>query len=280
MDYIESINIIKKWAEYGKCIQELNYNNAFNGAEKIDRMFQPFGVQEPFFMDLSNNRLFLNAREENYSDYLAWLLDQVSENKEWLIRQFLKISECELNNIDLKDKKPTIAREFPVKEGYEGQSGRIDILILYETEKVLIDVEVKITDADSVIEELKKNNGYRKSLEAIYPKDKYKHFHRLLATEAKEENYNNESKDKTEWYYPIEWHEVCYSLRQLVLSGVLKNKILLKALIVSFAGIVEQSLLGYWSLGNQDKQKFIDEKSSEYINTLSDNLDKWRKSNA
>jgi len=97
-------------------------------------MFRLVGVQEPFLIDLSSNRLFANAREENYSDYLAWLIDQFSENTEWFLRLF-KISENELKGVKLKGTKPIIKRESYVEEGYEEQSGRLDILILYENEK-------------------------------------------------------------------------------------------------------------------------------------------------
>jgi len=239
--------------------------------QKIDSMFRLVGVQEPFLIDLSSNRLFANAREENYSDYLAWLIDQFSENTEWFLRLF-KISENELKGVKLKGTKPIIKRESYVEEGYEEQSGRLDILILYENEKVLIDIEVKVKDADSAIKELEKHKGYRKSLENKYPKEIYKHFHRLLVTDANQEYYNNESENQEEWYYVIKWLEVCESLRQFILSGVPKNKQILKSLIVAFVGTVEQALLGYRSLESLDNRKYIDEKSSEYISKLANKL--------
>ena len=283
MDYAESIDILSKWAEYGKGLpsrkpiprwgdisefikagiklQEISFNNARSDAEIIDSMFQLVGVQEPFLMDLSKNPSFFGAREEKYSDYLKWIIEQVSDNTEWLFELF-KISIDDHNYLELKGKKPDIKREVPVEEGHEGQSGRIDILIRYE--HALIDIEVKVVDAENA--DLEKNDGYRKSLEAKYSKEKYTHFHRLLVTDAKKDYYNDESEDQSEWYHVVTWPEVCCSLRQLVLSGVLVDKLLLSALMVSFAGTVEQALLGYRSLESQDNRKYIDDNTRNYIN--------------
>lgn len=298
MDYFASIDTLSEWAEYGKGLpsrkpiapwedistfikagielQNLNFNNALNDAKIIDGMFKRVGVQEPFLMDFSNNPSFSGVREEKYSDYLAWIIKQMPDNTEWLLELF-KICEEDIKSFELRGKKPNIKREVCVRyvgEGREGESGRIDILILYEN--VLIDVEVKITDAEHAA--LGKNDDYRASLEALYSKKIYKHFHLLLVTDATNQYYNNDgSKDKSEWYKVIKWREVCYSLRQLVaLSGLSEDKLLLKALIISFVGTVEQALLGYRSLENR---KYIDENSIIYIRELAGKMQRKENSN-
>lgn len=245
-------------------LQELNYKNALHDATILNTMLTKVGVQEPFLMDLSKHPPFSKAREEKFSDYLAWIIEQIAAEPAWILKLF-NISEKDLDSSKIEGRIPIIKRENVVAEG------RIDILILYED--VLIDIEVKVVDAESA--DVAKNAGYRESLKANYSMERYKQFHRLLVTGALNDAYNREPEDECQWYWVVKWSEVCLRLRQLILeSSVLKDKLLLKALVVSFAGSVEQTLLGYQSLTGQKSRNYIDTESSKYISDLLKGLQK------
>lgn len=243
---------------------------AFDEAERKVRLLNALlvkdGIWEPFLFDLSNNPSFKEAREEKYSDYLAWLLNQDSVSTEELLELF-KINDRD--SIEkYRSKKPIIRREVLVDKGHEGQNGRVDLLLLFDD--VIIDVEVKVVDAENAY--LLKNEDYRTSLEKLYPTDKFTHYHRLLVTDALKTKYNDRSDNPSEWYYVIKWREVCLSLRRLLYKGKVSftDHALFASAVLTFVGSVEQILLGYKFVDS--KKRFIDSMSSDYIDRLYNEL--------
>ena len=178
-------------------------------------------LQDPLSLDFSSHRWFAGKREENYSDWLSWIIEQLGDAK--LVFRLLKIEAPSLAE-KCWGVKPEVRREYPVEEGHDDQSGRLDILIRYSPE-ALIAVEVKIDDTDYT-----KNEGYYKSVENLFGKETK--YYKLLVIDAE---YDGSFK-------VIKWKDVCLELRRMVSDKSVKEP-LLCALMLAFAGAVEQNLL-------------------------------------
>jgi predicted Holliday junction resolvase-like endonuclease len=241
----------------GMQIQEVRYLKAIKIAEFLKgRAHQ----MEPFFFDFSQNPTFVKAREEKYSNHLVWLL----ENLKWDNSFYFDLFKIDTNDPIRQaciGTKPTLRREVQVEEGHEGQCGRIDILMIFKN--VIIDIEVKVVDADNADKD--KNAGYRASLEIRYPKGKFFHRHRLLVTDAKKDYYNEKpgDEDHGESYFVILWEHICLWMRQLVYSGAFTDDPFMESQFLTFAGSVEQCLLGYQFLDKD--RRYIDSRSLTYL---------------
>lgn len=208
--------------------------------ESNDRL-SPF--QDPFYIDFSSHRYFAGNREEGYSDWLAWIIEQLKDHR--LVFRLLDIDDESMLK-ECEGIKPDIEREKWVEKGHEGKEGRLDITIRYQS-KLLIHVEVKIVGAEGEGADLGKNVGYKKSLE----KYEGKQYHRLLVREAEETSYDD--------YKALKWANICIKLRNMVSNEKqIKQQPLIASLILSFAGAVEQNLLKLPNIhaGNFDSRTF------------------------
>jgi hypothetical protein len=231
-----SWDIVKPLIKASSNLSNLLNNETKKLIEQSNNYFSP--LQDPLCLDFSSNRWFAGSREEGYSDWLIWIIGQIDDPK--LVFKLLGINDDNLVR-ECTGITPKLKRELYVSEGHEGQTGRIDIIIIYET-KILIDVEVKIINAESA--DIGKNIGYRKSLEKTYPKYKGKnyHEHKLLVTDAAKLSYCD-GGGGDEGYKVLKWGDVCFELRTIV-AKILKDKPLLSSLMLAFAGAIEQNLLG------------------------------------
>lgn len=215
------------------------------------------GGMDPFLVDLSEAPALAQVKEERYSGHLYWLFKKVDWNTSWPF-ELLKVPVIPAGR-STGGIQPTIRREVPVEEGHKGQGGRLDVLILFDT--ALIDIEVKVVVAESA--DLKKNEGYRASLERRYPKPEYAHFHRLLVTDARKPQYNEGSGGDEEAYIVIRWEEVCIGIRRSICKGAFADNPMMVSLFLFFVGGVEQVLLGYKHL--DDSKGWIDHETFQYI---------------
>lgn len=251
--------VIANFVQTSTDYQESRRQEAVKIAESLNESLESDNRWEPFLFDLSEHPSLKNAREERYSDYLVWILDRFGQHTQWL-SELLKIKNPDFI-AKHEGKNPDVRREVPVDEGHVGQSGRADIVLLYQD--VCIDLEVKITDAESA--DLEKNDGYRNSFERLYPKTKYKHFHRLLVTSAREEYYNKKGDDCDEWYHPITWKDVCLQIRDLIHERKAVENALFTGTVLGFVGSVEQILLGYRFV---EGERYTDRKTILYLEEL------------
>jgi hypothetical protein len=136
-------------------------------------------------------------------------------------------------------------RELPVSQGNEGHTGRVDILVVYPVQKFLIHVEVKIVKADGEGADLAKNAGYANALKAQYP-DILNQKHMLLVTDAPYSEHKG--------FTVIIWRDVSRALRNLAAEQArLPENRLLGAMMLLFAGVVEQTLYNYPSLSGESR---------------------------
>ncbi len=245
------------------------YSESASIADNLNKLYKKDGNWEPFLFDFSRHPSLARAREEKYSDYLKWLLDRLFTEVDLvheILSEMLRISDEDILS-KCQGKKPRIEREINVPKGHEGQAGRIDLLILFDN--VVIDIEIKIVDAEFA--DLAKNKGYRESIETIYPEKTYTHRHRLLVTDS---IYDYDQNDKSipikQQYHVLRWKDICLFLRRVCFShNVFKNDNLFLGNILSFVGSIEQLLLGYMNL---TKERFIDDRSFQYLKLLSKTL--------
>ena len=190
--------------------------------------------KDPLLVDLGTHRWLSSAREEAYSDWLAWILQQLEKTPELVFSLF-----------DLKSPVSThgsagvslsVTREFWVSSGHDDHAGKLDLLIRYGNQ-ALVCVEVKLGPADTA--DTEKQTGYRKYLDeqAEIPKESCHGV--LLVTEASEKRYAGN-------FMPVRWSDVCLRLRRMVLV-VKRNEAVVAAMILAFVGAVEQNLLRFSS---------------------------------
>lgn len=186
--------------------------------EKSRAKLAPLG--EPLDLDLGLHRWLDPEREEAYSDWLAWVIQQ-AKTPARVFQLFGLPMPAALSD----DAAFDVQREDPVPFGHEGQTGRLDVLVSVGGEPALI-VEVKKGDAGA---DAAKHAGYKLS----YPNAKGV----LLAVSA------NESNDED--FRSRSWKKVCIEMRLLAIELCKdKNATLAAAMVLAFAAAVEQNLVG------------------------------------
>lgn len=133
---------------------ELEGDRLRNLLQRSSQYLAPLG--DPLLVDFGVHRWLKGQREEAYSDWLAWIVEQIN-TRERVYRVFgLDPAQSSKNHGPI-----SVKRESPVEEGHEGRPGRLDLMVKFG-EQVEIVVEVKVTDADFAA--TAKNLGYRKSI--------------------------------------------------------------------------------------------------------------------
>lgn len=107
--------------------------------EQSDSKLEPLG--DPLRVDFGAHRWLAGQREENYSDWLKWIVEQISAER---VCEIFKIPNAIVSGC----KGLTAEREVWVEKGHEGQGGRLDLVIRYPDKAVIV-VEVKLTGAES-----------------------------------------------------------------------------------------------------------------------------------
>ena len=190
--------------------------------EKSKRRLDP--LDDPLRVDFGAHRWLKSEREEAYSDWLAWIVEQM-ETSERIFRLF-GVKDLELQN---RCTGPVIVkREESVSKGHEGHSGRIDLIVSFGSRKTLV-IEVKMRDADSA--DTGKQKGYSQSLLSIKRRV-------LIATAGEHDQYPG-------GFYLRKWKDVCLELRRIVLKLLEEEKRIQSAMILAFIGAVEQNILGF-----------------------------------
>ncbi len=169
-------------------------------------------LEDPFGVDLGMHRWLRGQREERYSDWLAWILDQ------------LGVPDL-VSAVFGADVGGEPARRLVVEREYPVPRGRLDILLMSGDVRVLA-VEVKLDDAESA--DLGSLPTYRRWLgrtPAI-----------LLARAGAKKIYEGNFELRT-------WEEVCMALRRMVPLLPPRIALTVRAMILAFVGAVEQNIL-------------------------------------
>lgn len=189
-------------------------------------------LEDPFLTDFASNLQLANKREEVYSDWLAWILREISD-----LTQICKVFGLPDSRVcDYVGKPLRVRREYGVAHGHAGHTGRLDIVVVCGGDIVVV-VEMKLISSREA--DTAKQIGYSKSLNAQSPTAIYKV---LVANDRGESRASGN-------FQVIPLGRLCRGLRGLVAKLVRQERIVLSALILGFVGAVEQNLMGLSAQG-------------------------------
>lgn len=183
-------------------------------------------------------QLFRPHHETDYSNWLSWLLSESNPAAKLLQRATLTAMCPDLEEKALPLLK--VEREVGVSKGYDEHSGALDFLLLNKDHKLLFLVENKTrTPTD---DELKKNRGYRESIDYEYPGYPNKRFV-LLAPDTEQVNPDINSKYGN--FELAEWRGLSRSLRSVLMNKKLADDVRNEVFTGLFVAAIEGYILGY-----------------------------------
>jgi hypothetical protein len=194
--------------------------------EEASKCFSP--LEDPFMTNFGVHRRLAKDREEGYSDWLHWIIEQVEDPK--LVFGLFGIAQADV-----------IARcsgfQCAVKREVSIPEGRLDLVVSYGQEALIV-VEIKVTSAEYA--DTAKQDSYSAWLKR---QDKYK-FRRavLICVDAEEKVY--------EGFDVVLWADACVNLRRIIPLLVRRSKVVSAAMSLAFVGAVEQNLLELSSVKN------------------------------
>jgi len=186
--------------------------------KRSQRRFRP--LDDPLVAQVGLNRWLQKSREEAYSDWLAWILEQIGSPED--VFSLLQIEEPAVINA-CRGLKCKASREVVIPDG------RLDIVVRIGQKATLV-VEVKTTSAEAAA--TAKQQGYVKWLKGqpngIYPPS-------LLVVDAAMELYSG--------FVVIRWADLCVALRRMFPRIRRRCRAANAAMVIAFIGAVETNLL-------------------------------------
>jgi hypothetical protein len=185
-----------------------------------------YPLSDPLDARFPLHRQLSSDREEVYSDWLQWVLQQFSDPQS--LRRIL--GSPNLAQLANPDEPVIVDREITVEHGYAGQAGRLDLVFRQQSRRLIV-VEVKTRAYAGA--DLEKHVGYTESIDS--PETEFI----FLAVNPPDTGLLG--------FRFVSWAEVCVALRAIARSRLGPNHILSTALVLAFVGAVEQNLLGFVS---------------------------------
>lgn len=189
-----------------------------------------YPLSDPLDVQFHLHRQLSASREEVYSNWLQWVLQQVRDPGP--IGRIL--GSARPDGFANSQEPISIDREEWVERGHVDQTGKLD-LVVRQGNQILAVVEVKTREYSA--EDLKKHKGYRDSLASTSPGAELI----FLAVERPEFDLGG--------FRFVSWADVCIALRIAAAQMLAPEQILGTSLILAFVGAVEQNLLGFASPG-------------------------------
>lgn len=184
-----------------------------------DEALKAISLCDPLMADAGLNRWLKKEREEAYSDWLAWILEQLSAID---VLHILGITDPEIV-------KGLRSHSFKIERESFIPYGRLDLLLTFPNFLIVV-IEVKKYSAET--SNTAKQAGYHKWL------DSQPFLHRrglLLTTDASEEKY--------EKFSTVLWGDICIRFRRLLPKLLTSIDLVKTAMIVAFISAVETNLL-------------------------------------
>lgn len=198
---------------------------------RSDNLLKP--LADPLRTDFGVHRWLKGDREEAYSDWLAWIVQNLGSRavlRLFAIKELFPDKPLDKSEA-ASDIRPKVGRESWVPQGHVDKEGRLDLVIRFERRALLV-VETKVGHADR--SDTAKQHGYaewlRKQEGTVYPI--------LLASDGEKQEYDGD-------FRLMKWAQLCLSLRHLVRELCAKGEIVLATMTLAFVGAVEQNLLGF-----------------------------------
>ena len=195
--------------------------------EKSNRAFSP--LADPLEVDFGAHRWLSQEREEAYSDWFGWIVEQIEDAGRVLklfgVRDESLLREC-------ASEKPIIKREFTIHDG------RLDLFIEFG-KRLLVIVEVKTKSFDGVAARNQLVRYDRWAQNQSRPTLGY-----FVAVEPAE-------FDCPQRFTPLRWRELSPRMREQAWEWIRASKkeprngsnLIRAAMTLAFCGTVEQNLL-------------------------------------
>jgi len=200
--------------------------------EQCDARFHP--LADPLRLTLTNHRWFdpARVREENYSDWLCWILAHFDSSGQ--ILKVFALDETNFGDAARAQKVAGVMRENSVQVPNGGKK-RLDLAVRFHGGSILL-VEIKIQALDDA--------GGRDNL-PLYLNWLESQQRDPQARAAVLLFRNQEESAPAGWYIRF-WSDVSLALRRLALSlrNATPTGLMFNAMILAFTGVVEQNLLG------------------------------------
>lgn len=227
-----------------KAVEEKDGKQLTALLKKSDPSFSP--LADPLNVDFNTHRWLAAEREEAYSDWLAWLLEQIGDARHLL--KFLNYDEQEVQRC--------AHEKFVVKREVVITNRRLDVVVYFGNEPVLlVECKTKWFDENSVRGQLHDYAKWAKD----HPTLKRCFF---LAVEVG----NFECPDGFEF---LSWRQISLRVRALVREWMhsypkhvtCDRSLIVCAMALAFCGAVEQNLLGL----SMKPQIFMAHTTAEYL---------------
>jgi hypothetical protein len=179
-------------------------------------------LSDPLTCDLGLHDWLSPEREESYSMWLQWSLQQLESFE--LISEAIGLQ----GKVSRETEAIAVDREVHLSYRDELGHGRLDLLIRQESE-ILCIIEVKTKPFSD--EDLEKHRAYSESPDIAPEANRI-----FIATDA-------EGFDLRGFQF-LSWSELCLRLRRLAPRVAARKGLLTTSLILAFVGAVEQNLLG------------------------------------
>ena len=237
------IAALEQWAELGRAYRPRRRRPNWSDVEELIEAVQPrlradseelrrllqkseeaLGFPDPLLCDLGTYRWL--DHENSYSDWLAWVLEKLDDFA--AVLRVLGIPDDALAGME----EFKVDREWPLAEGNENSTGRIDLLI--RSGDMMIGIEVKTFDKQYL-----KQHGYKASLKKFCSSPSC-----ILVANC------DVSEDDLHGFELRQWKDVSLALRREIAHFIQdeKGRILAGAMMLAFVAAIEQNLLG---LGTQ-----------------------------
>jgi hypothetical protein len=209
---------VQKIIEGARDVVRLRRQEFLDLLSRSDKRFQPFN--DPLRLNFKRHRWL--RREENYSDWLQWIIYQMPR------------PELVLGLLGIADEESLLAchgLKFEVEREEDISKRRLDLTIR-GGENLLVVVEVKaVPVGDEVRGQLRDQRDW-------LDRQRAKIRHAILLVPEPLPQF-------AEGFTALSWNDLCLALRKIV--GELKDTIPLPALglILGFLGSVEQKILDY-----------------------------------
>jgi hypothetical protein len=218
----DSVSNIIRAAEADSAQQELELRRLLN---ESDARLEAVCLCDPLHAGLGLNRWLRKEREEAYSDWLEWVLQQVQAlpRGAWHVLWVLGVPEKEIP-VAADGTSFEISREFCIPDR------RLDLFFSLEGALAVV-VEVKKYSAE--VSQTEKQAPY---FEWLHKQDCSWKRAILLVTDAAEETSYNFAR--------LRWRELCSRLRALLPAIAERCGLVKAAMVVAFIGAAETNLLG------------------------------------
>jgi hypothetical protein len=215
--------------ESARALREAEFRELRDLLKWSQERLEPLG--EPLSQDIGLNRWLARAREEAYSDWLKWLFEQMNAGE---LFKALSLREFYPEDQTRVQEPVRVVRELIVKEGHEGQQGRIDLVLQLGQWGVVV-LEVKRNDADSA--DTRKQLGYENSIENDPAFRDMRKSYVMLATSS--------SRDVVDSFDVRRYAVFCRNLRRLAIKWMHSKppRLFVAAVTLIVAATIEGNLL-------------------------------------